>query len=170
MKHLCSVVQLIWLEEFASLLHSLHLRLPPWVHRLAKTLWRRRDWKLCVMTTGQFPAFSLPPFSCLVTPAVWVSRPPLLSSRDAGLHCLSFLIRLSLWVELGGRANVCVCGCVCVCVCVLGGVCVCVHMSMPLLCMHWDGWESVSGSMDVHVRLHCAIMWECGQFYSLCLR
>ena len=77
---------------------------------------------LCLVTTNQFPASSLPPFSCLVTPAVWVSGPPLLSSRDAGLCRLSLLIRLLLQVELGGRlfvrAHVCFLGMsVSVCIC-----------------------------------------------------
>lgn len=96
--------------------------------------------KLCLMTTGQFPAFSLPPFSCLVTPAVWVSRPPLLSSRDTGPRRLSFLIRLSLWVELGGRATVCVR----VCVFWVESVSVCICLWLCTACIEIVGvseWE-----------------------------
>lgn len=97
----------MWLEVFASLasIPSIFLSMPPLVGQ--DTL-KKMELKLCLMTTGQFPAFSLPPFCCLVTPAVWVNGPPLLSSRDTGPRRLSFLIRLSLWVELGGRVTPCV--------------------------------------------------------------
>lgn len=40
------------------------------------------------------------------------------------------------------------------------------HMSVTLDRMHRDG-GSLSGSMDVHVCLHCAFMWEFGQFNLL---
>lgn len=49
------------------------------------------------------------PFSCLVTPALWVSRPPLLWRRDAGTCCLSLLIwLLALRIARGQSISDCV--------------------------------------------------------------
>lgn len=166
-QHLCSEVQLMWLEAFASLASTtaIFLSMHPSVGQ--DTL-KKMGLKLCVMTTSQFPAFSLPPFSCLVTPAVWVSGPPWLSSRDAGPRRLSFLIRLLALRRAWGQSN---CVYACVCVCVFFGWRVCQSAYVCYFAVHalrW--WESVSGSMDVHVLLHYAIMWEFGQFGSVCFR
>lgn len=146
-----------------SRLHSFYLSLSVTLISWPRVLAKRLDWKLFFMTSGQFPfSFSLPPFSCLVTPAVWVSRPPWLSSRDFGPRCRSFSdFRLSLWVQLGGRVTVSVC--------VFSSVCVCAYVydfALDAL----NQWESLSGSLNVRVCSHYAIMWVCGQFHSLCLR
>ncbi len=123
-QHPCRVVQLMWLEVFLASTPSIFLSVLPSVGR--DTL-KKMGLKLCVMTTSQFPAFSLPPFSCLVTPAVRVSGPPLLSSRDTGPRRLSFLIRLLALRRARGQSN---CVCVCVCVCVFFGwrACLCAYV------------------------------------------
>lgn len=88
------------------------------------------------------------PFSCLVTPAVWVSRPPLLSNGDAGPHRLSLLIRLLTLRRARGQTNS-----LYLCVCVwMESVSVCICLT--LYRMHWD-----SGSQRVGV-------WTC--VYTLC--
>lgn len=100
-----AVAQLMWLEIFASLAST-----PSMLPSVGQDTLKKIGLKLCFMTTSQFPAFCLPPFSCLVTPAVWVSVPPLLSSRDAGPRRLSFLIRLlALRRAWGQRNSMCVC-------------------------------------------------------------
>lgn len=135
-----------------SRLHSIHLSL----HDSIDTL-KKMGLKLCLMTTGQFPAFSLPPFSCLVTPAVWVSRPPLLSSRDTGPRRLSFLIRLSLWVELGGRATLCVCMCMFVSVCVLVRECVCVCLCVCICLRLCSACIEIVGVSEWEYGCACAL-------------
>ena len=95
-----AVVQLMWLEIFALLAST-----PSMLPSVGRDTLKKIELKLCFMTTSQFPAFCLPPFSCLVTPAVWVSGPPLLSSRDAGPRRLSFLIRLLAFRRAWGQSN-----------------------------------------------------------------
>lgn len=88
------------------------------------------------------------PFSCLVTPAVWFSRPPLLCSRDAGPRRLSLLIWLLALRRAWGQS---MSPWLCVCKKYRSSVRICADSDSR--CMHRDG-----GSQGVGVWMRmCAL-------------
>lgn len=120
-QHLYRTVQLILIRRFASITLTTFM-----FCSMLPSIREGMGLKLLLMTSSQFPAFSLPSFSCLVTPAVWVNGPLFHSNRDAGL---AFWSDFSLWEELGGRAALCVC----LSVCVLGWRCLHAYVSYFVL-------------------------------------
>lgn len=130
-QRLCCAAWLMRWEVLASLAStpSIFLSMLP---LLGQDTLKKMGLKLCFMTNSQFPAFSLPPFSCLVTPAVWVSGPPVLSRRDAGPRRSSFLIRLLALRRAWGQSNCVLCVCACM----------------------WFGWRACLSAYVCYFALH----------------